>query len=53
MTALAPQAGRLDVAGVSTAIIDTGPSSQAGDGPAAPPVLLLHGSGPRSARAAG
>ena len=46
MTALAPQAGRLDVAGVSTAIIDTGPSSQAGDGPAAPPVLLLHGSGP-------
>ena len=46
MTALAPQAGRLDVAGVSTAIIDTGPSIQAGDGPAAPPVLLLHGSGP-------
>ena len=43
MTALAPQAGRLDVAGVSTAIIDTGPSSQAG---AAPPALLLHGSGP-------
>ena len=46
MTALAPQAGRLDVAGVSTAIIDTGPSSQAGAGQAAPPVLLLHGSGP-------
>jgi 2-hydroxymuconate-semialdehyde hydrolase len=46
MIALAPQAGRLDVAGVSTVIIDTGPSSQADDGPAAPPVLLLHGSGP-------
>ena len=35
-------ADRLDVAGVSTAIIDTGP--RAGGG--APPVLLLHGSGP-------
>ena len=52
MTALAPQAGRLDVAGVSTAIIDTGPSIQAGDGPAAPPVLLLHGSGPSVTAAA-
>ena len=46
MTPLTLEVARLDVAGVSTAIIDTGPSSQAGAGPAAPPVLLLHGSGP-------
>jgi 2-hydroxymuconate-semialdehyde hydrolase len=38
--------GRLDVAGVPTAVIDTGPAPGAGAGPAAPPVLLLHGSGP-------
>jgi pimeloyl-ACP methyl ester carboxylesterase len=37
--------GRLDVAGVPTAVIDTGPPPGAGAG-AAPPVLLLHGSGP-------
>jgi len=35
-------AGGLDVAGVSTALIDTGTPV----GAAAPPVLLLHGSGP-------
>jgi pimeloyl-ACP methyl ester carboxylesterase len=46
VTPLTREVARLDVAGVSTAIIDTGPSSQAGAGPAAPPVLLLHGSGP-------
>jgi 2-hydroxymuconate-semialdehyde hydrolase len=34
--------GRLDVAGVATAVIDTGPPP----GPAGRPVLLLHGSGP-------
>ena len=37
-------ATELDVAGVRTAVIDTG--EPAGPGPAAPPVLLLHGSGP-------
>jgi 2-hydroxymuconate-semialdehyde hydrolase len=37
------RASRIDVAGVATALIDTGPPP----GPAAaPPVLLLHGSGP-------
>jgi len=35
--------GQLDVAGVSTAVIDTGTSRE---GAQAPPVLLLHGSGP-------
>jgi pimeloyl-ACP methyl ester carboxylesterase len=35
-------AGKLDVAGVATAVIDSG----APPGAAAPPVLLLHGSGP-------
>ncbi len=34
----------LDVAGVRTAVIDTGDPS--GPGPAAPPLVLLHGSGP-------
>ena len=34
----------LDVAGVPTALIDTGPSQRTA--PSAPPVLLLHGSGP-------
>lgn len=38
----AGSAGRVDVAGVSTAVIDTGTPN----GAAAPPVLLLHGSGP-------
>ena len=47
MTALALEPGRLDVAGVSTALIDTGPAGGAGSsGPGAPPLLLLHGSGP-------
>src|ERR1700760_2561107 len=41
-TELAPT--EVDVAGVRTAVIDTG--EPAGPGPAAPPVLLLHGSGP-------
>jgi 2-hydroxymuconate-semialdehyde hydrolase len=41
-----PEAGRLDVAGVCTALIDTGPPGQPGAGPGMPPVLLLHGSGP-------
>jgi 2-hydroxymuconate-semialdehyde hydrolase len=35
-------AGQLDVAGVTTAVIDTGPVA----GATVPPVLLLHGSGP-------
>jgi 2-hydroxymuconate-semialdehyde hydrolase len=38
----AVSAGQVDVAGVSTAVIDTG----APKGATAPPVLLLHGSGP-------
>jgi pimeloyl-ACP methyl ester carboxylesterase len=42
VTASTLAAGRVDVAGVSTALIDTG----APVGAAAPPVLLLHGSGP-------
>jgi 2-hydroxymuconate-semialdehyde hydrolase len=42
VTAPALSAGRLDVAGVSTAVIDTGTP----EGAAAPPLLLLHGSGP-------
>jgi 2-hydroxymuconate-semialdehyde hydrolase len=42
VTATAPPAGQLDVAGVSTALIDTGTPT----GASAPPVLLLHGSGP-------
>ena len=41
-TELAPS--HLDVAGVRTAVIDTG--LPFGDTPAAPPVLMLHGSGP-------
>jgi pimeloyl-ACP methyl ester carboxylesterase len=39
------QAGRLDVAGVSTALIDVGPADP-GASIGQPPVLLLHGSGP-------
>jgi pimeloyl-ACP methyl ester carboxylesterase len=42
VTATALPVGQLDVAGVSTAVIDTGPVA----GAAASPVLLLHGSGP-------
>jgi 2-hydroxymuconate-semialdehyde hydrolase len=42
VTAPTVSAGQLGVAGVSTAVIDTG----AGAGSGQPPVLLLHGSGP-------
>jgi 2-hydroxymuconate-semialdehyde hydrolase len=42
VTASTLAGGRVDVAGVSTAVIDTGPKA----GAAGPPVLLLHGSGP-------
>jgi len=42
VTATAVPAGQLDVAGVSTAVIDTGTPM----GASAPPVVLLHGSGP-------
>jgi pimeloyl-ACP methyl ester carboxylesterase len=42
MTAPTLAAGRLDVGGVPTAVIDTGTP----DGPVAPPVVMLHGSGP-------
>jgi pimeloyl-ACP methyl ester carboxylesterase len=42
VTAPTPSAGRLEVAGVATAVIDTGTP----EGAAAPPALLLHGSGP-------
>jgi pimeloyl-ACP methyl ester carboxylesterase len=42
VTAPTLPAGRLDVAGVATAVIDTGTPPAA----VAPPVLLLHGSGP-------
>jgi 2-hydroxymuconate-semialdehyde hydrolase len=42
VTAPTPSAGRLEVAGVATAVVDTGTP----EGAAAPPALLLHGSGP-------
>jgi pimeloyl-ACP methyl ester carboxylesterase len=42
VTAPSLSAGRVEVAGVATAVIDTGTPA----GAAAPPVLLLHGSGP-------
>lgn len=42
MTAPALAAGRVEVAGVATAVIGTGTPA----GASAPPVLLLHGSGP-------
>jgi 2-hydroxymuconate-semialdehyde hydrolase len=42
VTAPTLSAGRLAVAGVSTAVIDTGTP----EGAVAPPVLMLHGSGP-------
>jgi 2-hydroxymuconate-semialdehyde hydrolase len=45
MTAPVLTAQRVDVAGVSTAVIDTGPAGTGG-APQAPPLLLLHGSGP-------
>ena len=37
---------QIDVAGVATAVIDTGAPPGGAPGAAAPPVLLLHGSGP-------
>jgi 2-hydroxymuconate-semialdehyde hydrolase len=43
MTVQAPEATRLDVAGVATALIDVTPAMAPAS---APPVLLLHGSGP-------
>jgi len=46
VTAVTLEAGQLDVSGVSTAVIDTGPPDPGRIGPEAPPVLLLHGSGP-------
>ena len=46
MTAATLEASQLDVSGVSTAIIDTGPPDPGRTGSEAPPVLLLHGSGP-------
>jgi 2-hydroxymuconate-semialdehyde hydrolase len=45
MSVQALQAGHLDVAGVTTALIDVGPD-ESGAGTGYPPVLLLHGSGP-------
>jgi hypothetical protein len=45
VTAASLKTGRLDVSAVATAIIDTKPLAPSA-GPAAPPVLLLHGSGP-------
>jgi 2-hydroxymuconate-semialdehyde hydrolase len=45
MSVQALRAGHLDVAGVSTALIDVGPD-ESGAGTGYPPVLLLHGSGP-------
>jgi pimeloyl-ACP methyl ester carboxylesterase len=44
MTTTELAATDVDVAGVRTAVIDTGAPS--GPGPTAPPVLMLHGSGP-------
>jgi 2-hydroxymuconate-semialdehyde hydrolase len=46
MTATTMTVGQIDVAGVPTAVIDTGAPAGAADGQQAPPVLLLHGSGP-------
>jgi 2-hydroxymuconate-semialdehyde hydrolase len=55
MSVQAPEATRLDVAGVATALIDVGPVTPAarvdaalvdGASTGSPPVLLLHGSGP-------
>ena len=49
MTAPTPSARRLEVADVATAVIDTGTP----EGAAAPPALLLHGSGPGVTASAG
>ena len=46
MTTTTLQAGQIDVAGVPTAVIDTAAPAGVPDGQQAPPVLLLHGSGP-------
>jgi 2-hydroxymuconate-semialdehyde hydrolase len=55
MSVQAPEATRLDVAGIATALIDVGPVTPAarvdaalvdGASTGSPPVLLLHGSGP-------
>ncbi|MGO9220877.1 MAG: alpha/beta fold hydrolase [Streptosporangiaceae bacterium] len=46
MTVTALQACQIDVAGVPTALIDTGAPAGVRAGQQAPPVLLLHGSGP-------
>jgi pimeloyl-ACP methyl ester carboxylesterase len=45
MSAAVPEPAHLDVAGVKTALIDTG-NPAGGNEAAGPPVLLLHGSGP-------
>ncbi|MFY9926575.1 MAG: alpha/beta hydrolase [Streptosporangiaceae bacterium] len=45
MSAGLPEPAQLDVAGVKTALIDTG-NPAGGNDAAGPPVLLLHGSGP-------
>jgi 2-hydroxymuconate-semialdehyde hydrolase len=45
MSISVPEAAHLDVAGVKTALIDTG-NPPGGNEAAGPPVLLLHGSGP-------
>jgi 2-hydroxymuconate-semialdehyde hydrolase len=42
----------IDVAGVKTAVIDTGTTGEGDQGMALPPVLLLHGSGPGVSAAA-
>jgi pimeloyl-ACP methyl ester carboxylesterase len=46
MTTTTLPAGQIDVAGVPTALIDTGDPDGVPAGQHAPPVLLLHGSGP-------
>jgi 2-hydroxymuconate-semialdehyde hydrolase len=46
MTTTTLTAGQIDVAGVPTALIDTGDPDGVPAGQQAPPVLLLHGSGP-------
>jgi 2-hydroxymuconate-semialdehyde hydrolase len=46
LTVQTTQATNLDVAGVSTALIDIGPRTPNGTNTTQPPVLLLHGSGP-------
>ncbi len=46
MTTADLHTSQIDVAGVATAVIDTGAPPGGAPGAAAPPVLLLHGSGP-------